>query len=523
MEPFLRAASNLAYTPTVSGRPTVHRIALFGLLGLGCDPGSAQSAADEADEAEASFAADVPDAEGSPSDDAPEADEAPDAAPVALGADPSSSPTHAALSPADPGAPTPLVAPPPPSLPIGHRRAERALMVYVEPRLGTAFRGKIPHGEVFGLYELVEGNDEECRGEGWGRIGAAAYVCLRHTEPVEDEGAALPARLPDRLAPFYYARLRGKEGSDDRPPAPYWRSRGAMLANAAPEGSLQPEHDYIFVERRRYRDGVVLTTPNGRVVRERDVRRLKPSVFRGRDMLERPVPAGTVQAWSVEWPFAIVRQEPHPEAAAVGRIPLHAQALAHDETRVHDGETWVAMAEPAVGWALADHVRHWVTFDPPAGVRDDELWIDVDLDQQMLALRRGPVVEYLTLISSGTPKHPTPIGLYRIEGKWAFADMRSRAGDEEEYYVEGVPWAQYFKGRYALHGTFWHNRFGRRTSHGCINLSAHDARWVYERTWPVAKPGWLVINEHAQEPGTVLRVRKSARNPPDRREPPPGA
>jgi hypothetical protein len=395
------------------------------------------------------------------------------------------------------------------------------MMVYVEPRLGTAFRGKIPHGEVFDLYEIVSASadDEECRGEGWGRIDAAAYVCLRHTEPVEDEPAVIPARLVDGLAPFFYARRPGKEGSPDRPPVPVYRSRAAMLAKAAPERFLDVEHDYIFVERRRSSDGALLFMPDRRVVRERDVRRLEPSEFRGRDVRASPVPAGTAMAWSVQWPHAVIRSEPHPEGAELARIPLHTEALAHGEVRVHAGEVWVSMIEPAAGWALADHVRHWVDHLPPSDVRDDELWIDVDLDQQMLALRRGAAVEYLTLISSGTPKHPTPLGLYRLEGKWAYADMRSREGDAEEYFVEGVPWVQYFKGRYALHGTFWHNRFGRRTSHGCINLSAHDARWVYERTWPVAKPGWLVINEHAQEPGTLVRIRKGQHHPPDRRTP----
>jgi hypothetical protein len=418
------------------------------------------------------------------------------------------------------GSPTPVEPPPAVAAPLGRRRATRAMMIYVEPRFATRFRGKIPQGEVFEVLELVPGpTNDECRGDGWARIDAAAYVCLRHTEVVTDEPTQIPARLVDGLAPFFYARMRGKDGSPDRPLAPVFRSRNAMHSQSAPERYLAVEHDYVFVERRRSRDGALLFTPDRRVVRERDVRRLEPSDFAGREVLARPVPAGTAMAWSVQWPNAIVRADPRPDAVEVGRVALHAEALARNETREHAGETWVAIVEPAEGWALTDHVRHWVDYEPPPDVRDDEVWIDVDLDQQMLALRRGSTVEYLTLVSSGTPKHPTPPGLYRIEGKWAYADMRSREDDAEEYFVEGVPWVQYFKGRYALHGAFWHNRFGRRTSHGCINLSARDARWIYERTWPAPKPGWLVINEHAQDPGTLLRVRKGRRAPPDRRSP----
>jgi len=516
----------------VLGRAKPHAFAVALGLALACDPTSAPSASDDAGEATEDAA--EPDAGAAPDAGAP-VDARPDAGPTneAANADdgsvktaatdddaPATAAPSALARPGGAGAPAPVEPPPPLTSPIGRRRAERAMMVYVEPRFGSPFRGKIPHGEVFDLYELVpDSADEDCRGEGWGRIDAAAYVCLRNTEPVEDEPAVIPARLADGLAPFFYARRRGKEGAPERPPAPVYRSRAAMLAKEAPERFLDVEHDYIFVERKRSSDGALLVMPDRRIVRESDVRRLEPSEFEGRDVLARPVPAGTAMAWSVQWPHAVIHAEPHPEAAELARLPLHAEALAHGEIRMHAGEAWVAMAEPAVGWALVDHVRHWVDHEPPPDVRDDELWIDVDLDQQMLALRRGATVEYLTLISSGTPKHPTPLGLYRLEGKWAYADMRSREGDAEEYYVEGVPWVQYFKGRYALHGTFWHNRFGRRTSHGCINLSAHDARWVYERTWPAPKPGWIVMNEHAQEPGTLVRIRKGPHHPPDRRTP----
>lgn len=517
----------LAYTRAVTGDRRLRALAWMLGAGLGCDLVSAPSAADEEPTAEATGAADARDDGGAPAEAAAEDDNADDDVDVVdevtAAPDPEPGATPLATDLARPGAPgAPLPVEPPPSLaaPVERRRATRATMVYVEPRFGTPFRGKIPVGEAFDVYETVPAGpgDDECRRSGWGRIDAAAYVCLRYSEPAEAEPAVIPARLPDGLAPFFYARRPGKEGSPSRPEVPVYRSRQAMLAGAVPERFLEVEHDYIFVERRRTRDGAMLTTPDRRVVRERDVRRLEPSKFAGRDVRARPVSAGTTIAWSVQWPHAVIREEPHPEAAERSRIALHAEALATGETRTAAGEDWVAIVEPAQGWALADHVRHWVDHDPPADVRDDELWIDVDLDQQMLALRRGATVEFLTLISSGTPKHPTPLGIYRLEGKWAYADMRSRADDEEEYFVEGVPWVQYFKGRYALHGTFWHNRFGRRTSHGCINLSAHDARWVYERTWPAPKPGWLVINEHAQEPGTLLRIRKGPHDPPDRRE-----
>jgi lipoprotein-anchoring transpeptidase ErfK/SrfK len=121
------------------------------------------------------------------------------------------------------------------------------------------------------------------------------------------------------------------------------------------------------------------------------------------------------------------------------------------------------------------------------------------------------------MIASGNHKHPTPQGVFRIKTKMATSTMDSQPGDDEAYAVEGVPWAQFFHKRYGLHGTFWHNRFGRRTSHGCVNLSAKDAALVYAMTSPDPLPGWAMAFAHDEVPGTVVRVRKMDAPVPDRR------
>ncbi|MDL1894672.1 L,D-transpeptidase [Anaerolineae bacterium CFX7] len=42
---------------------------------------------------------------------------------------------------------------------------------------------------------------------------------------------------------------------------------------------------------------------------------------------------------------------------------------------------------------------------------------------------------------------------------------------------------------YAIHGTYWHNNFGRPMSHGCVNMTLADAKWFYQ--W--ASVGTLVV------------------------------
>jgi lipoprotein-anchoring transpeptidase ErfK/SrfK len=38
----------------------------------------------------------------------------------------------------------------------------------------------------------------------------------------------------------------------------------------------------------------------------------------------------------------------------------------------------------------------------------------------------------------------------------------------------------FFYRGYSLHGTYWHSNFGTPMSHGCVNLSIADAKWLYE-------------------------------------------
>jgi len=48
------------------------------------------------------------------------------------------------------------------------------------------------------------------------------------------------------------------------------------------------------------------------------------------------------------------------------------------------------------------------------------------------------------------------------------------------YEVKDVPNVMYFSlSAEALHGAYWHNNFGNRMSHGCVNLPLEVAAWMY--------------------------------------------
>jgi lipoprotein-anchoring transpeptidase ErfK/SrfK len=117
---------------------------------------------------------------------------------------------------------------------------------------------------------------------------------------------------------------------------------------------------------------------------------------------------------------------------------------------------------------------------PPEGVEGDK-WISVNLYEQTLAAYEGGELVFATAASTGRNGLWTQPGLFEI---WARLDYDTMTGgiqgDEDSYYyLESVPWVMYFDQARALHGTYWHSKFGNQTSAGCVNLSTWDARWLY--------------------------------------------
>lgn len=104
----------------------------------------------------------------------------------------------------------------------------------------------------------------------------------------------------------------------------------------------------------------------------------------------------------------------------------------------------------------------------------EERWIDVDLSEQRLRAYAAGEMVRTTLVSTGLPDTPTVRGQYRIWIKLRHDDMEG-----DDYYLEDVPYVMYFYQGYGLHGTFWHSNFGRRMSHGCVNLPRDEAEWVF--------------------------------------------
>jgi lipoprotein-anchoring transpeptidase ErfK/SrfK len=128
--------------------------------------------------------------------------------------------------------------------------------------------------------------------------------------------------------------------------------------------------------------------------------------------------------------------------------------------------------------------------NPVLGTSAGEKWIEIDLSEQKLRAWEGDHLFLETPVSTGLPWTPTPKGEFRIWVK--IRATRMEGGSGAYYYnLPNVPYVMFFgndkvpdsKG-YSLHGTYWHNDFGRVHSHGCVNLPTPIAEKLYYWTTP---------------------------------------
>lgn len=173
--------------------------------------------------------------------------------------------------------------------------------------------------------------------------------------------------------------------------------------------------------------------------------------------------------------------------------------------------------ETAEGTYLkANQVRVTEPGPLPAGLGPDERWIDVDLSTQTLVAFVGARPVFATLISSGKENkdkekdHRTPTGEFRIREKHLTTTMDgdgSAAGDLP-YSIEDVPYVEYFHRAYALHGAFWHSNYGVQMSHGCVNLSPLDAKWLFFFTAPEERAGFHGVWARPEGSGTRVVIHE---------------
>jgi hypothetical protein len=111
--------------------------------------------------------------------------------------------------------------------------------------------------------------------------------------------------------------------------------------------------------------------------------------------------------------------------------------------------------------------------------------IVIDIAEQLLTCFEGDKPVFSTRVGSGLPGTATPKGEFYVWLKRHTSRMVGGAPDDR-YDLPGVAFPVYFThSGVATHGTYWHNDFGRRHSHGCVNVTNEAARWIFRWSEPV--------------------------------------
>jgi len=401
---------------------------------------------------------------------------------------------------------------------------------YIEAKWGeTIIRGApwVPHrriatisgGTRLKVRGLVKSRDDEgCHGKDWYAVLPYGFVCSEHAAPTK-QAPTLAAALPldeGRRVPFNYAWV--KENG-----APMYASVDDIKAfkpsRPLEKGMSLVGARTVEVEGREY-----LQTWDGRYVP-------KPSIRwggQGSDWSgvlltgdEEQLAPGPAFAW-VTGDNTRVYAKPQPGAAVVAkldrreRVPLLEYHAHMPQTGGQRVTHYYRVAEGQ--WVKAEGINEVHILAPPRGVLDhdrveatgNDQWIDVDVGEQVLVAYRGTTPVFATLISSGKG-NKTPLGNYPIWAKVAAMDMGNQPYEDNAYLVQGVPWVLLFQGHNALHGAYWHDRFGVKKSHGCVNLAPQDARFMFEWVAPILPEGWTGYLPQSLERSVVVHVRDSSR------------
>ena len=119
---------------------------------------------------------------------------------------------------------------------------------------------------------------------------------------------------------------------------------------------------------------------------------------------------------------------------------------------------------------------------------DERKHIYVDTATQSVTAFEDDTAVLIARCSSGGKGTKTPLGKYQTFHKGPTIHMTNdgEAGAGHGYDLPGVPWVTFFTGTgVSFHGTYWHNDYGKPRSHGCVNLTPADAKFIYRWTRPI--------------------------------------
>lgn len=189
------------------------------------------------------------------------------------------------------------------------------------------------------------------------------------------------------------------------------------------------------------------------------------------------------------------------------------------------GRTWYGLADDsdpdAIWWVQAEHIRRIAPeeFSPISpDISPDRKHIYVDLTAQELVCTEDDRTVFATRIATGTTWYDldnkphdfhTPTGTFPVLMKRASRHMVGGESINDRYDLPGVPWCTFITwSGVAIHGTYWHNDYGHKRSHGCINVTNDAAKWIFRWTLPEvpADEVYFFTSEDHKESATNVTI-----------------
>ncbi len=362
------------------------------------------------------------------------------------------------------------------------------LVLFSGPNLAAARRGVTAAGATLPVFGAKRGPG--CDGSWW-LVGPLAWVCSDRASLSPEE----PSRLTNALGSrYFFVSARGTSAYT------------SLLSAVDGESDHELEGGWAVavVDERSGASGERFArTTKGLWIALRDLSEARPSSFEGVEI------TGSLDdfAWVVAdrargWSSGItgLREKV---------LGVHAR---FEMVRVLDRATKRVRIAPEEWMNESDLAQPHLSAPPVEASRPNDRWIDIDLVSQTLVAYEGPRPVYATLVSTGRgptgSQSATPPGVHRIWVKLRASDMDNVDRDDLDahYSLEDVPFVQFFDRAIGLHGAYWHNDFGHVKSHGCVNVSPRDSKWLFDFTEPRVPAGWVATYPTEFDPGTVVRV-----------------
>ncbi|MBC8071886.1 MAG: L,D-transpeptidase, partial [Deltaproteobacteria bacterium] len=353
--------------------------------------------------------------------------------------------------------------------------------------------------------------------QGWHKVYPRGWICLAAglsvgSEPPQDQATvvdpdltgALPYeywRVNAEMTPFFH-RLPsfGEQDAADHAGQAWLAEKGK---EPMPTASAERPEEVPAVVKEYMNAGFYVTKAGEEVKSERRFLRTTRGSYARKYQLGQKAPTKYQGKLVGEegLPIYFIRRE----MPLMRREPAGSDVLVKTETMPERLGTWPFVRKLHVGTVdyfedkdgllmRAYAVGEAYKLKRPPSVAPGEHWVHIDLSEQVLVAYDGDTPVFATLVSTGKTPGMTPVGVHRVQMKHVATSMRDQPIEDEAYSIDDVPWTQYFQGSVALHGAFWHAGFGIERSHGCVNLSPADARWLFGFTEPGLPEGWHAIS-----------------------------